>query len=247
MKVAQIVQDSHWTWPADWSIKFPILNSIGVPVLNDQSDRVIWVANDGSRNEFHTRLIWEDLRDTRDVVKWHHIVWFPQATPKHAFLLWVAVQKRLVTQDKLMKWYPPLSFKCVLCDQCNDSHEHLFFGCEYAKKVWDSLKHRLLFKGLPGDLNMMVNILSDYPYTKHIWNVIIRVVLVAVVYYVWQERNWRIFKAKNRSVDELVKIIVQHVQLKMLTLNVKKSPAVVRAAEIWELKWKDMSFQYEVD
>ncbi|XP_011014181.1 PREDICTED: uncharacterized protein LOC105118038, partial [Populus euphratica] len=36
--------------------------------------------------------------------EWHDIVWFKNAVPRHSFLLWVAVQQKLTTQDRLHRF-----------------------------------------------------------------------------------------------------------------------------------------------
>lgn len=38
-----------------------------------------------------------------------------------------------------------------------------------------------------------------------------RMTMASVVYHIWQERNARIFKQKQRSEDEIVKIIIQEI------------------------------------
>jgi len=47
---------------------------------------------------------WENLRFHNQVVEWHDIVWFKNAVPRHSFLLWVAVQQKLTTQDRLHRF-----------------------------------------------------------------------------------------------------------------------------------------------
>ncbi|XP_071740463.1 uncharacterized protein [Rutidosis leptorrhynchoides] len=108
--------------------------------------------------------------------------------------MWLAVKERLTTQDKLMKWYPSKSFKCALCDKEEDSISHLFFGYEFSKKVWSELKKFLIFRGLPGNLQGIVNMLAGFPFRCQIWDVINRLTVDADVYHIWQERNCRIFK-----------------------------------------------------
>jgi hypothetical protein len=47
---------------------------------------------------------WDFLRDKKPDVDWWHLIWFPHAIPKHAFVLWFAVQNRLTTGDRLLVW-----------------------------------------------------------------------------------------------------------------------------------------------
>ncbi|GKA04792.1 cysteine-rich receptor-like protein kinase 8, partial [Tanacetum coccineum] len=40
-KVADLISNNAWSWPAEWNIKFPILFNLKVPILNDQEDLVM--------------------------------------------------------------------------------------------------------------------------------------------------------------------------------------------------------------
>nr|GEX07781.1 hypothetical protein [Tanacetum cinerariifolium] len=68
-----------------------------------------------------------------------------------------------------------------------------------------------------------------------IWSVIQRLVLGASVYFIWQERNVRLFENKCRTVDVVFNLIVNTFRLKLLSLNVKWSRDVGIAANIWGL------------
>ncbi|GJS11125.1 RNA-directed DNA polymerase, eukaryota, reverse transcriptase zinc-binding domain protein [Tanacetum coccineum] len=62
-----------------------------------------------------------------------------QLIPRHAFILWLAIQGKLMTQDKMEKWQNNVDLRCALCKNCVDSHDHLFFKCDYALKVWKEM------------------------------------------------------------------------------------------------------------
>lgn len=171
--VAQMVLQYQWKWPNEWYERFPSLQQIQKPMLqNDKTDEGYWIDNDGKKGQYLTKQVWRDIRPHRAQVLWHHVVWFPLANPKHAFILWLTIQNRLVTQDKLQIWYPNQIYKCPLCEQCNDSIRHLFFQCKYAKKIWAEMKNRIVFKGLSDEIGDIVEKLAGY--TKHIWNVLNR-------------------------------------------------------------------------
>ncbi|GJZ46689.1 RNA-directed DNA polymerase, eukaryota, reverse transcriptase zinc-binding domain protein [Tanacetum coccineum] len=60
-------------------------------------------------------------------VKWYELVWFKQCIPKHSFCLWLAMLRKLLTQDKIMAWGKQTGLLCPLWNKVNDSHNHLFF------------------------------------------------------------------------------------------------------------------------
>ncbi|XP_071735239.1 uncharacterized protein [Rutidosis leptorrhynchoides] len=64
-------------------------------------DVVKWVSIDGSLKDYSTSRAWLDMKMTRQDVKWHKLVWFSQNIPRYAFILWVAANQKLTTQDRL--------------------------------------------------------------------------------------------------------------------------------------------------
>ncbi|PWA80363.1 Zinc knuckle CX2CX4HX4C [Artemisia annua] len=66
-----------------------------------------------------------------------------------------------------------------------------------------------------------------------IWSVIQRLVWGASVYFIWQERNMRLFGTYSRTEDELFKIIVDSVRFRIMSLKVKVTADVLDAAECW--------------
>ncbi|XP_071728557.1 uncharacterized protein [Rutidosis leptorrhynchoides] len=204
----------------------------------DKTQRVInvWITNEGKRVSFSTNQVWRDLRENRERVSWYNVVWFKGFEPKHAFIVWLAVLDRLNTQERMAKWIHNNNFSCALCGKVKDSISHLFFKCEYSAKVWGDMRKKLLFRGLPDDFHGILLGLEKYPGSKNIWNVINRMVFAACVYSIWQERNKRIFKLEKRNVDAICKDIQDFVKCKCLTFKVKHSRAILRFADLWDLK-----------
>ncbi|GJR65770.1 RNA-directed DNA polymerase, eukaryota, reverse transcriptase zinc-binding domain protein [Tanacetum coccineum] len=126
--------------------------------------------------------------------------------PRHAFVLWLAIKERLATQDILARWNYQTSDVCPLCKKEKDSHAHLFFKCEFAEQIWEKLKDK------------MGNVRSNNVFEIHL-------------YYIWQERNWRIFKKEERTVEQMLKIITENVKMRLMSFKVKQTNAVIKVAE----------------
>ncbi|GJV45922.1 RNA-directed DNA polymerase, eukaryota, reverse transcriptase zinc-binding domain protein [Tanacetum coccineum] len=112
---------------------FPNINA-------DIQDKMLWCSKNGTITEFSSNQVWKDLRILNDEMKGWKVIWFSQNVPKHAFVLWMASKGKLVTQDKLAKWYPGKDWECPLCMQVEDSHIHLFFECEYSNTIWGKVQ-----------------------------------------------------------------------------------------------------------
>ncbi|GKA11710.1 RNA-directed DNA polymerase, eukaryota, reverse transcriptase zinc-binding domain protein [Tanacetum coccineum] len=145
--VKEAINRGNWNWPSDWAGKFPILNNYGVPNLKESKDDVTkWKDNNGKLVNFSVKHAWKDRTEEGLKVNWKNMVWYAKCIPTHAFVLWMAVQGRLLTQDEMIKWNPNLVLKCPLCDECCDSHNHLFFKCKYSELVWKKMQTKLCRK-----------------------------------------------------------------------------------------------------
>ena len=56
-----------------------------------QKDEIVWL--DSPNQSFSVKVAWEQLRIHHQMVDWHDIVWFKNAIPRHAFLLWVVTNE----------------------------------------------------------------------------------------------------------------------------------------------------------
>ena len=103
--VEDLIVNNNWVWPMEWSVQFPRLNNIQVPILNNGCmDKALWETNSGKRTEYATKVVWKDMSRNGSKVVWKDLVWFPQNIPKHSFVIWLAIQERLMTQDRIAAW-----------------------------------------------------------------------------------------------------------------------------------------------
>ena len=125
--------------------------------------------------------------------------------------------------------------KCVLCDLEPESHEHIFFSCPYSATVWSNLTAQsqvhwsrlnwsnllhwagLKFKGRKGYTNLIA---------KH--------TLATTVYFIWIERNSRIFQHKFKHAGLLSNDIAS--QIRILLLNFQgQIPEIARIRwNVWD-------------
>ncbi|XP_071688890.1 uncharacterized protein [Rutidosis leptorrhynchoides] len=97
-----------------------------------------WKDRSGNNCDFSIKHVWESLRPTAPQVHWFSIVWHPYCIPRHAFVLWLLMGEKLKTQDSLQAWEISQGdvITCALCNMVPDSHDHLFFSCGFASRVW---------------------------------------------------------------------------------------------------------------
>ncbi|GKE07786.1 RNA-directed DNA polymerase, eukaryota, reverse transcriptase zinc-binding domain protein [Tanacetum coccineum] len=134
--VAEMIVNGSWICPREWYGKYPSLRNIQCPtIIENKKDEVLWLNRNGVSMPYFTEYEWKDLRGVWPVVGWHHVIWFSQLNPKHAFIMWMAIQGRLMTHDRIKLWNQDDDLKCPLCKTVAYSHSHLFYECEYSAKV----------------------------------------------------------------------------------------------------------------
>lgn len=63
-------------------------------------------------------------------------IWKAKVEGKHRFFAWLMVQKKLLTADNMQSRNWPCNPICSLCDQEQETGEHLCLHCVFAQEVW---------------------------------------------------------------------------------------------------------------
>ncbi|GJX43971.1 putative reverse transcriptase domain-containing protein [Tanacetum coccineum] len=206
-KVRDLIHEGMWNWP---------------------------IECDGVGKPFSVYHVWNSIRPRDNEVPWFNFVWFSNCIPRHAFNMWLIIKKRLKTQDMLSHWdvADGLPLVCPLCEAQPDSHDHLFFECSFSSQIWMQMKR---FARLLNSSSSLVSIMSHLlPIAKRksSKSTIGKLVVAAVAYFIWQERNRRLFKKSKRSAKEVIGCIMASVRLKLLSCHFKKSRDGVMFAHI---------------
>ncbi|GJZ64570.1 hypothetical protein Tco_0620991 [Tanacetum coccineum] len=237
-KVKDAVHNGEWSWPADWFSKYPLLNSVAVPTLSAMQDRLEWRDRLEIVKPFFVNAVWNCIRPRDAVVNWYDVVWFANCIPSHAFHLWLVAKRRLKTQDLLRLWDvngAVLSMHCPLCDGQPDSHEHLFFDCVFSKQIWDSVKSLAGLPNVIGSISIIVDLLFPFVKRRSARSVVAKLVVAACSYYIWQERNLRLFMNQKRSHSQVTDCIKSSIRLKLLSCTFKKSKDALLFKRLWNL------------
>ncbi|GJS75177.1 ribonuclease H-like domain-containing protein [Tanacetum coccineum] len=205
---------------------FDVLKQIPIPPLQeDVEDVVMWMTNENKLVNFYTGQVWRDFNNSIHKVPWKQLMWFSQSCPKHSFVMWIVVQGRLATQDRLSKWNPNGKFICSLCEKCADSHDHLFFSCDFSKKVCYHLIQKTN-SVLPDMWSSIVSSMIGFGFKNSIDNITRRLMIGACVYMIWKERNARLFQNKKQTMEIVIQQIEESIRTSLLSLTVKEYVAV---------------------
>ncbi|GJV58010.1 RNA-directed DNA polymerase, eukaryota, reverse transcriptase zinc-binding domain protein [Tanacetum coccineum] len=230
-KVADMFDGSRWKWPQEWYSDFPILARVQVPSLNiSEADVIKWKTKKGQKVGFSTKQAWLDIKDDLPKVNWWKLVWYSQSNPRCAFILWMAIKGKILTQDRMMKWSKEI-LVCPLCRTTFDSHTHLFFQCEYSAKIYDGLKEKMKADNIPNDWDQIIQYMANLPCNNSIWSIVNKIILANAIYHIWKERNGRIFTSDAKSSDIVLQTINEHVRLQIMSLKWSKSVHTIKVAE----------------
>jgi hypothetical protein len=123
-KLASVIKGKSWCWPPARSEELVNIQSQLPLVQIGEVDHPIWSI------EKRVFIIWAETWETTWLrfppVNWWRIFWFNLAIPRHAFILWLAMQDSLVTWEKMMRWGYGGNVKCVFCKGCIEGRQHLF-------------------------------------------------------------------------------------------------------------------------
>ena len=239
--VYDVLTHGNWRWPADWSTRYQNLFNIPVPnIVDEMEDRILWRDLEGTFRPFSVACAWDSLRMRSDLVEWVNVTWFPHCIPRHAIHLWLVIKHKLKTQDRLRESDvgPDVDLsllRCPLCEVVPDSHPHLFFECQFSMQVWLQIRLLAGMDGVPPIMDDVLMAIIPTSKGRSVPSIISRLVLAATSYYIWLERNSRLFKRKKSTVDEVVQVIVHTIRLKLVTFKFKK---ITSRSRLLLDKWK---------
>lgn len=105
---------------------------------------------------------------------------------------------------------------CNLCQTEMESVEHMFFLCDYSKQVWTQVLQSQGMsrnpRGWMHESRWMIRKTKGRGDAK----VKLKIIFSATVYYLWQERNGRIFNAKANQRDAIVSQITIFLRLRLM-------------------------------
>ncbi|KAH0695980.1 hypothetical protein KY289_013462 [Solanum tuberosum] len=136
-----------------------------------------------------------DLRGHHNSLHIAECIWSAVAQPKHRFILWLAVQDRLLTKESLLKMNISVEeANCCLCDaQKLETARHLFSECPWFIEVKRNVEQ---WTCLPIQLGEVKEVMLKIKRKK--WKQFQKQVIAAswgaMIYHTWRARNWKIFK-----------------------------------------------------
>ncbi|XP_038994982.1 uncharacterized protein LOC120119180 [Hibiscus syriacus] len=165
--------------------------------------------------------IWDSIRERRPKVPWQKLLWFPLHIPKYSLITWMAFLDKLPTKVRLQRMGVTNDTICVLCSTEPESRDHLFLSCPIVASLWESI---FSFSGLNFAACSWDEFLTQARNNwkqKSLFSLVMKLALNTLVYFLWEERNKRLFQGRSRTIEDLLKAIkdVVSVHLSGRTFN----------------------------
>ncbi|GJY65058.1 hypothetical protein Tco_0466518 [Tanacetum coccineum] len=210
--VAHLVSNETWSWPQSWLLKAPDLGLITCPALVSLVAHLWqWRDRNGNISSFSVAKAWEAIRSR-------------------------VMRHGLKTHDKMRQWDvggdTDLNLlRCVLCDNCPDSHTHLFFECTFSEKVWSYVRDLAGMDLIPPVLQDIILYLLPMGNKRTAKSVFGKLILAASAYFIWMEQNNKTFKNTRRTPEEICDLIMVTVRLKLISFQFKNTTVVRQLLE----------------
>ncbi|PKU75902.1 Putative ribonuclease H protein [Dendrobium catenatum] len=186
--LTKLISDNGWSIP-DY---FPssLTNVItGISINAADGPCLLWFDN--LKSNFKNYM--DDFHADYTDCSWHRMVWHKRNALKFSVFAWLANVGGLKTADALRIRNIMVPTLCCLCHNGDETLSHLFFECPYSFSILTALlkgTETLLFRPnilqiydwLNGRFNGNVDVLNFY-----------KLVLSSIIYFLWKERNNRIF------------------------------------------------------
>jgi hypothetical protein len=219
-KLSSIIRNDEWYWPSARSDNLVEIQSRLPEVVIGGDDFPIWK---GSKGVYFCAETWDQLRVKLHVVEWHKVVWFSQAIPRHAFILWLALRDALVTKENMCFLGFSSPSVCMFCYGCIESRGHLFFACSFCRPIWRALMSICLIPNPLVDWKEVIRwFVKDLQGTSLKANAC-RPSLAAVVYHLWWQRNALLHGNTPRTEEDIVSQVKRQVGSRLLAKGSKQS------------------------
>lgn len=181
--------------------------------LTQNQDYYEWEINGQVHKTFQTGKLYDYLMEPHPDVYWSNAVWFSRAIPRHSFHMWLVVQNRIPTRDRLLHWGIQVDDRCLLCNQYPESRDHLFFSCAYSYDLWRLVTARLqiLLQRTWGDIIAQMTSLSS-PIDQRLLTLL---AWEATVHWISNERNTRLHASAFRTTDQIFKLMDRQLRNKL--------------------------------
>ncbi|KAL2936732.1 Glycine--tRNA ligase beta subunit [Bienertia sinuspersici] len=135
--------------------------------------------------KYSVKKMYKTMKGEAEKVQWSRNVWERWSIPKHSFSSWLAIQDKLKTKARLVKYGVLQDETCSLCGVAAET-----ISQNVLKLITTWLGSVRTHQDLESAFKWINRRMSKHKVKKKVWNAAVN----AVVYSIWQVRNsivWR--------------------------------------------------------
>ncbi|XP_019238100.1 PREDICTED: uncharacterized protein LOC109218205 [Nicotiana attenuata] len=140
-------------------------------------------------------------------VEWKATMFKNLARPKVMFAMWLIIQERMMTIDRLIKRNINVDPICIFCGIHPETHAHLFCECTVTTGLWAEIFNWLHIQMQIKTWDHLVSWFVEKTKKKFVEGQLLRLVLAETLYSIWTKRNHRIFDKVNRDSKSIIREI----------------------------------------
>ncbi|XP_043697217.1 uncharacterized protein LOC122648001 [Telopea speciosissima] len=188
---------------------------------------------------FSSKSAWNAIRTRAACIDWSEAVWFEGSIKSHSFIDWRCLSDALPTRDNLIHRHILTPHHCVFCWAGTESRNHLFFGCPFTTDIWKHIYDLCFHDGATPSNAIDAAISVRYVAGRAgKLGLVIKLAFCATIKHIWSERNYRIFRNKIRSKDQIVGAIKGDVIGRLSSIDLVGDPTTANhhIAAKWDLQ-----------
>ncbi|XP_074265634.1 uncharacterized protein LOC141588077 [Silene latifolia] len=174
------------------------------------------------KGKFDLSSAYNWFRIDRPQLTWARALHSQHISLSYGFITSLAIQRKLATIDSLISKGMYIVNKRTLCKQENEYHQHLFFCCSYSAEVWHVVLQWIGMEARSNHYEQELLWIAHKNHRRH-WQAQWYIsCIAATVFYIWQERNSRIFRGVEHPPSHILKQLQLIVSTRLLRYVRKK-------------------------
>lgn len=213
--VATALHDNAWTRDVNPELSpealqeyFALWNRVaGITLDETRQDGVVWCWE--TNGIYSTRSAYAAKFWGREVDQTADFTWKARAPLRCRFFVWLATQNRCWTSDRLARRGLDHQDSCPLCGQEEESIDHLFIPCGFARQVWAAIFQAM---DKPGWIPTMTDTLTGWCAAQNSNETrkrMLNAFRVLAMWEIWKHRNTIVFEGTSPSIPHVLRQFVE--------------------------------------
>ena len=219
LTVAEALPDRHWVRTIGGGVTAPatveylcLWHAVNGITLNANQDRMIWrwTSDGGFTVQSAYRALHLDSHPIPGCVR----VWEVWAPLRVKLFLWLAIRRRQWTADRRRRHGLDVHSACYLCDQQDETIDHIIVECPFARQLWVEVAAAL---GCHIQEQPAGAIVDWWETWRGLWPSKYAggadSLFVLIAWELWKERDARCFRGANTHLSAVKDTIKQQAEL----------------------------------